>query len=307
LLWDVNHLYVWIEALESLFVGSNDMSSKVKAFLGIFIISSLDIGGLGLLESLLGGNNSGSNLFTSGESNVGFVILELNVLIVNPWESFVEDVSGGLEISSSSNCVLVRSGSGSIGGVVRFNAGSVSCFSSLLFGDNISGGSLGWDETFVGLSEWVLVRHLNVSVSFEVSSKTSPLFSSWVNIILSIVTLGLSISGKSNVGLQSISSIGVGRVSRGNISSFGGLESLLIGNNLGSGDLRWNKSTVGFSERISLFTSLSEGVGSIEGLNVTLSDVILLSISGIGVIIEVFGNHSVVLTLESLLLGNNSP
>ena len=69
---------VWIETLESGFVGSNDMGSEVKAFLRIFIVSSCDIGGLFGFESLLRGNDFSSGFLTCEESWVGFVVLNLD-------------------------------------------------------------------------------------------------------------------------------------------------------------------------------------------------------------------------------------
>ena len=80
LLWNVNHLNVWIEALESGFVGGDDVLSEVRAFFRVLVISSLDVGGLGLLESLLLGDNIGSNSLTGEEGWVGFVISKLKVL-----------------------------------------------------------------------------------------------------------------------------------------------------------------------------------------------------------------------------------
>ena len=80
LLWDVDHLNVWIEALEPGFVGGDDVLSEVGAFFRVLVISSLDVGGLGLLESLLLGNDVSSNSLTGEESWVGFVVRKLKVL-----------------------------------------------------------------------------------------------------------------------------------------------------------------------------------------------------------------------------------
>jgi len=178
----------------------------------------------------LGGCDTGSNSFTLKEFNVGFVILSLEERgFLDPWESFVKNTSGGLEISSSGNFVFIGFGSSSIGAIVGRNAGSVSGLGSLLCSDGLFGGSLRWYESFVGVTEWVLRVSLNSS-SLP-SDSTSPLLSSWVNVLVSDSTLGLNISSVGNMSLQSISSIGVGSVFSSNISGLGGLECLLSSNN----------------------------------------------------------------------------
>ena len=187
------------------------MLSKVGAFGRVGIISSLDIGGLGLLESLLLGNNISGNSSVSLVGNVGFVILSLNKgWVIDPWESLVENITGGLKVSGSSNVGIVGRGSGSIGGESRLNTSSVSGLGGLLFGNDSSGGFLGWNEGTIGLAKWVLRVKLNSGFP---SDSSGPFFSSWVKISLSIITLGLSISSKSNVGLQSISGSSVSIVS----------------------------------------------------------------------------------------------
>jgi hypothetical protein len=130
-----------------------------------------------------------------------------------------------------------------------------------------------------------------------------------------LFTSFLEVSSSSNFLLEGVGSISVSSVSGSNISGLFGLEGLLSINKLSGGSFFWDESGIRRTEwvgglsvhgvKLGVGNSLEWGGSSVHHVDFGSSIVPFLGVGGGNIIGVVLGDHSVVLFLESLLLGDS--